>query len=73
MDDPATGVPMMIDAGIGNDGTIAATEMITSGSLAAALRNSPVCRNKKNFETVIETELIDTKSGPPHILRLTCW
>ena len=73
MDDPTTGVPVLIEAGLGNDGTLAASELITSGGLSADLANEPSCRGRKNFETVIETQIIDTKSGPPHVLRLTCW
>jgi hypothetical protein len=73
MDDVTTGVPVLIEAGMGNDGTLAASELITSGGLSANLANEPSCRGKKNFEAVIETQIIDTKSGPPHVLRLICW
>jgi len=72
-DDVTTGVPVLIEAGLGNDGTLAASELITSGGLAPNLADEPSCRGKKNFEAVIETQIIDTKSGPPHVLRLTCW
>jgi hypothetical protein len=73
MDDVTTGIPVLIEAGMGNDGTLAASELITSGSVSAHLANEPSCRDKQNFEAVIETQIIDTKSGPPHVLRLTCW
>jgi hypothetical protein len=73
IDDATTGVPVLIEAGLGNDGTIAASELITSGAMTTALANEPSCRDKINFESVIETQIIDTKSGPPHVLRLTCW
>ncbi len=73
MDDPTTGVPVLIEAGLGNDGSLAANELITSGALAAKLANESPCRGKSNFEAVVGTELIDTKPGPPHILRLSCW
>jgi hypothetical protein len=73
VDDATTGVPVLIEAGLGNDGTLAASELITSGELSAKLAHESACSNKANFETVIETEIIDTKSGPPHVLRLTCW
>lgn len=73
VDEPTTGVPVMIEAGLGNDGTVAANEWITSGALARDLMEQPSCRNRTNFEAVIETQMIDTKSGPPHVLRLTCW
>jgi hypothetical protein len=73
MDDVTTGVPVLIEAGLGNDGTVAASEWITSGAITEALANEPSCRGRKNFESVIETQIIDTKSGPPHVLRLSCW
>ena len=73
IDDPATGVPVLIVAGLGNDGTVAASELITSGLMTNILANEPSCKAKTNFEAVIGTDIIDTKSGPPHVLRLTCW
>lgn len=73
MDDSTTGVPVLIEAGLGNDGTVAANELITSGSMAKTLASESSCEGKNNFEAVIETQIIDTKSGPPHVLRLTCW
>jgi hypothetical protein len=73
VDDVTTGVPVLIEAGLGNDGTLAASELIVSGGLSPNLAKEPSCRGKKNFEAVIETQIIDTKSGPPHVLRLTCW
>lgn len=73
VDDVTTGVPILIEAGLGNDGTVAANELITSGSITRILENEPSCKDKRNFETVIETQMIDTKSGPPHVLRLECW
>jgi hypothetical protein len=73
MDVPTTGVPVLIEAGLGNDGSIAASELITSAALTDNLANEASCRGKSNFEAVIGTEIIDTKSGPPHVLRLECW
>ncbi len=73
MDDVTTGVPVLIEAGLGNDGTLAASELIASGGLSPDLARESSCRGKRNFEAVIETQIIDTKSGPPHVLRLHCW
>jgi hypothetical protein len=73
MDDATTGVPVLIEAGLGNPGSLAASELITSGALTARLNSEAPCIGKSNFEAVVGTEIIDTKSGPPHILRLTCW
>jgi len=73
VDDPTTGVPVLFDAGLGNDGSLAASELIASVALPNALASEASCRGKSNFEAVIETEIIDAKPGPPHILRLQCW
>lgn len=73
VDDPTTGVPVLIDAGLGNDGSLAASELIASKALTDELAKQPGCSGKANFEAVVGTEIIDAKSGPPHILRLQCW
>jgi hypothetical protein len=73
VDDPTTGVPVLIDAGLGNLGSIAASELIASDTLPKQLASEPGCRGKTNFEAVVGTEIIDAKPGPPHILRLHCW
>jgi hypothetical protein len=73
VDDPITGVSVLIDAGLGNDGSLAASELIASDQLTEALANEPHCSGKASFEAVIGTEIIDAKPGPPHILRLQCW
>ena len=73
IDDVTTGVPVLIEAGLGNDGTVAASELISSGAMTTILAATPPCQGKNNFETVIGTEIIDMKSGPPHVLRLNCW
>jgi hypothetical protein len=73
VDDPTTGIPVLIDAGLGNDGSLAASELIASDGLTRALSAEPHCSGKSNFEAVIGTEIIDAKPGPPHVLRLECW
>jgi hypothetical protein len=73
IDDQTTGVPVLVDAGLGNDGSLAASELLASDALQNQLKAQPGCSGKKNFEAVIETEIIDAKPGPPHILRLQCW
>ena len=72
-DDATIGVPVLIEAGLGCAGGLAASEIITSGALTSALKNEPSCKGKSNFETVIETDIVDNRPRPPHILRLTCW
>ena len=73
MDDPTTGVPVLIEAGLGNDGTVAASELLNSGAMEKILAGDATCRGKANFEAVVGTEIIDMKSGPAHVLRLNCW
>ena len=73
VDDPTTGGPVLIDAGLGNPGSLAASELIASDTLPKQLASDPGCRGKTNFEAVVGTEIIDAKPGPPHILRLYCW
>jgi len=73
MDDPTTGVPVVIEAGLGNDGTVAASELLNSGAMEKILAGDSSCKGKVNFEAVIGTEIIDMKSGPAHVLRLSCW
>jgi hypothetical protein len=72
-DDAMTGVPVLIEAGLGNDGSLAASELVASGALMPRVANEPQCAGTSNFEAVVETDIIDSKSGPPHILRLNCW
>lgn len=71
--DATVGVPVLIEAGLGNTGSLAASQLVTSGALANELASDPSCRGKSNFEVVIGTEIIDARPGPPHKLRLTCW
>ncbi len=73
MDDPTAGVPVLIEAGLGSAGSIAASELLTSGALAAQLRRESRCMAKTNFEAIVQTDIIEGKPGPPHILNLDCW
>lgn len=71
--DATIGVPVLIEAGLGNTGSLAASGLIASGELTRELENDQSCQGKSNFEAVIGTEIIDSRPGPPHILRITCW
>jgi hypothetical protein len=73
MDDPTTGVPVLLEAGLGNDGTMAASELLNSGTIDKVLAGEKSYEGKANFEAVVGTEIIDMKSGPAHVLRLNCW
>jgi hypothetical protein len=73
MDDPTAGVPVLIEAGLGSAGSIAASQLLTSGTMASRLRGEPRCAAKTSFEAVVETDIIEGKPGPPHIIRMECW
>lgn len=71
--DATIGVPVLIEAGLGNAGSLAASSLVTSGELSRELESNLSCRGKFNFEAVIATDIIDSRPGTPHVLRLTCW
>jgi hypothetical protein len=73
LDDPLTGVPVLLEGGLGNNGSLAASEFLTSNDLNESLAKEPTCSGKKSFEAVIETEIVDAKPGPPHTVRVSCW
>jgi len=72
-DDATLGVPVLIVAGLGNLGTLAASALVTSDALTAKLAAEPACHSKSSFEAVVETTINGGKSGPPSVLRLACW
>ena len=71
--DATIGVPVLIEAGLGNAGSLAASGLVTSGALTQQLESNQSCRGKFNFEAVIGTGIIDSRPGTPHVLRLACW
>lgn len=73
VDDATTGVPVLIEAGLGSAGSTAASELLTSGELAGRLRDEPHCKAKASFEAIVDTDIIEGKPGPPHVLNLDCW
>jgi hypothetical protein len=72
-DDPKTGISLLIIAGLSKSGSLAASEFISTDEMSKGLTSDPLCGGKSNFEAVLGTDIIDTKPGPPHILRLKCW
>ena len=71
---PETDQPTLLIAGIGSDATKAAAEYLTNPNslkpLAAVLTKN---KDKKNFEIVIESQIINGASGPPRLLTTTVW
>jgi hypothetical protein len=72
--DPTTGQVVVVAAGIGENGTMAAGKVLTNEEfLQAAGRESGLDSGYRNMEAVVETQVIDGKSGPPQIVALTFW
>jgi hypothetical protein len=71
--DPNSGQPTLIIAGLGENGTKAASELITENAqLSNALEDS-LKKHASNFEVVITTEVINGSSGAPRILAKELW
>jgi len=72
--DPSTGQVIVMAAGIGENGTLEASEMLTDQKYLGELRTEHMLpRHYQNMEAVIDTETIDGKPGPPHILAVHTW
>jgi hypothetical protein len=72
--DTVTGQPVMIIAGILGEGTEAAGEAVSNPNyLAALLKGSSADWDRKNFEAVVQTHVIDGHPGPPLVISTTTW
>ncbi len=72
--DSITGQPVIIAAGISEEGTEAAGEILYNPVyLNALLKNAPNGWEQMNMEAVIETEVIEGHSGPPKVLAAEYW
>jgi hypothetical protein len=71
---PSTERMTVIAAGIGQYGTLAAGELLTSEKYMKDLAaRAPVNWEHKNFEAVIATRVIDGSTGPPRVLATWFW
>jgi hypothetical protein len=71
---PATERMMVIAGGIGQCGTVAAGEFLTSEKYMKELAaQAPPNWEHKNFEAVIAARVIDGSTGPPRILATYFW
>ncbi len=72
--DHTTGQPVIIAAGISEEGTEAAGEILYNPEYLNSLiaRASPDWADK-NLEAVIETQVIEGHPGPPNILAVETW
>ena len=72
--DTLTGQPVVIAAGISEEGTEAAGELISNpADLDTLLRNAPANWRNMNVEAVIETQVIDGHDGPPQLRAVEFW
>lgn len=72
--DNTTGQPVIIAAGISEEGTEAAGEVLYNPVyLNSLLAKAPANWEKMNMEAVIETQVIEGHSGPPNILAVETW
>ena len=72
--DATTDETTMVAAGVGENGTIAAGEFVTSPVFLERLsRQLPAGWRKKNVEAVLATQVIDRTSCPPRIVAHHVW
>jgi hypothetical protein len=72
--DSKTGQFLVSAAGIGSPGTQAAGEVISNPEyLEEALRAAPANWNKENFQLVVQTNVIESIPGPPHVVASYFW
>ncbi|MGA8044231.1 MAG: hypothetical protein WCA37_15650 [Terracidiphilus sp.] len=72
--DSTTGQPVIIAAGISEEGTEAAGEILYNPVyLDSVLAKAPADWTHKNLEAVIETQVIQGHSGPPNVLAVETW
>ena len=72
--DKTTGQPVIIAAGISEEGTEAAGEILYNPEyLGSLLAKAPHDWEEKNMEAVIETQVIEGHPGPPNILAVDTW
>lgn len=68
--DTTTGGNVIIVAGLGSAGTVAAAEFVTD---AKYLQQLSPARMGQNVELVLATDVIDTVPGPPRIIATHSW
>jgi hypothetical protein len=72
--DPNTDQYVVVAAGIGRGGTVAAGEFLVDQRLMEEmLKQLPRDWKRKNLEVVLETQVIEGRSGPPRIGAVHVW
>jgi len=71
---PDTDQVSVVAAGIGRGGTVAAGEfLVNENRMDEILKQLPVDWQKKNIEVVLETQVIQGRSGPPRVKAVHIW
>jgi hypothetical protein len=74
IDDPMTGRPVMIAAGIDPQASVAAGEfIITPQNLNSFPKDRPPNWERLNMEAVIQTDVIDNHISPPRLVAVHYW
>jgi hypothetical protein len=72
--DPNTDQFVVVAAGIGRGGTVAAGEfLVDARRMEDMLRQAPQNWKQKNMEIVLETQVIQGRSGPPRVAAVHVW
>jgi hypothetical protein len=71
---PDTDQVSVVAAGIGRGGTVAAGEfLVNENRMDEIVKQLPVDWQKKNIEVVLETQVIQGRSGPPRVKAVQIW
>jgi hypothetical protein len=71
---PDTDQWSVVAAGIGRGGTVAAGEvLVNENRMDEILKQLPTDWQKKNIEVVLETQVIQGRSGPPRVKAVHLW
>lgn len=72
--DQTTGRPVMLVAGVGANGTTAATRFLLEPAFTAELNQCvPHDWQRLNLEAVVRTQILDNHAGPPHLVACAVW
>ncbi len=74
LNDPTTEQMVVVAAGLGSYGTEAAGEFLSNPKyMQNFISQAPSGWSKKNFQLVLETEVINDNPGQPHVVASQFW
>jgi hypothetical protein len=72
--DPTTGQLVMVVAGLGENGTVAASRLISDEKYLNELKKTNrLPAPEQNFEAVVSSQIIDGRPGPPQVVATYIW